>query len=126
MTSKCERLLLLRILHERFERAEVRGSHPNLVYVAKQVRRILVNAVRTGAFQFVLAIASGQQADTEGMSTARSKQIPNAVSHNNRSFDRHVQTVCRGDEEVGVRLRVLNLVPRDYRNLWRNAKSLER
>jgi hypothetical protein len=37
----------------------------------------LVNAICTGAFQFVLAIAAGQQADTEGMSAARGEFCDN-------------------------------------------------
>ena len=58
----------------------------------QQVRRVLVNAIRSRLYQFRLAIAAAAQADTEGLGSTGAQEIPNTVSDDD--------AVAEGDAEL--------------------------
>jgi hypothetical protein len=50
------------------------------VEVLQQVHRILIDAISTGPFEFVLPVPAGEKSDPERIGTPCCKQVPNTVS----------------------------------------------
>src|ERR1700716_2471934 len=78
--------------------------------MAQQVPGILVDAVGPRALESLLPIAAGQQSDPERASTTRGEQIPDAIADNHSTTNLGTKPISRREEQVGVRLRVLDLI----------------
>ena len=57
------------------------GSDPYFVEVPPQIGRVLINSVRAGSFEFILAVAAGKQPHCECAGPAGGENVPNAVAH---------------------------------------------
>ena len=79
----------------------------------QQICGVLINPASAGAYEFVLAEASGEQAYPECARTAGCKHIPDAIPYHACALDGLLQRLGRGQEEVGVRLAAFYLVARD-------------
>src|SRR6184192_1307289 len=86
----------------------------DFIEVLQQVTGILVDAVGARLLEFLATVAAGQQADAErGCSLCR-QQIPDAVAHDDRVDDIDTESFGGGQEEIGIRLRMRDVRPRDY------------
>jgi len=86
-----------------------------LVEMVQQIQRVLVDPVGAGPFQFVLAVAAGQHPDAQRPGPARRQQVPDAVADHDRIADRDAEPVGGGQEQVRVRLGVLDHVAGHHR-----------
>ena len=92
-------------------REALHAANAELIQMPQQVRRILVDPIRARALQFFLAVATGEQAHSQGASPPGGQQIPDTVPHDNRLVDGHAEPRRGGDEQVRVRLGVFHLLP---------------
>ena len=86
------------------------ASHANFVEVLQHVERILVDAIGSGAFQFVLAVSSGEKANSQRTRTPGSQQVPYTISYHNGIANVSTQQFRGGEKQVGIGFRVLNLI----------------
>jgi hypothetical protein len=78
--------------------------------VIQQVGGILIHPVRPGTLELVETIAAGQQSDPECLAAPGGQHVPDAVADHNGTADRDIQFLGGGDEQVRVRLRILDVV----------------
>jgi hypothetical protein len=69
--------------------------------MSEQIGRILIDAIRTGAIEFVFAVAAGKETDAQGAGATRGKQVPDAVAHDDRILDGNLQAGGRGKKRSG-------------------------
>src|SRR5579883_1294517 len=93
------------------------GPAPDLVDVPQQVRGVFVHAHGAGALELILAIAARQEAHSEPAGTARREHVPDAVAHDDGRLDVGAEPRGRGEEEIGIRLGMPDIIPGDHRNL---------
>lgn len=67
----------------------LRSPDPNLVQMAQQVGAVLIDPVRPGPFEFVLAIAARAQHHANRPGPPCGEQVPNTVPRHYRIADRH-------------------------------------
>src|SRR5260370_17658795 len=57
------------------------ASSPDFIDMPEQIRRILVDTISAAALQFVTAVSSGEEPDTERARSAGRQHVPDAVAH---------------------------------------------
>src|SRR5687767_11313647 len=85
--------------------------------MAKQVRRVLVDAVGTRSLELVGAVSPREQSHADCPSAASRKEIPDAVSDDDGVGYVHSRTLGGSEKQVGIGLGALNLVSSNHRNL---------
>ena len=90
---------------------------------SSRVGRIGIHAERAGAFEFVFAIAAGQQSDAERARALRGDHVPDAVAEHERLADVHAKTFGGGEEQIGIGLGVFDLIARHHRHLSGSTPS---
>src|SRR6266850_1290542 len=85
----------------------------HFVQMSQQIGRILVNAISARLFELILAIAAGEQANSERPGAARGQEIPDAVPDYNRIANIDVQTRRRREKQIRVGFGVTHLIPSD-------------
>jgi hypothetical protein len=95
------------------------SPHTDLVEMTKEIPRILVDAIRSRALEFFSTVPSREEADAECAGAARSQKIPHAIPDHDSVGNVHCNLFARGDEEVRIRLRMLDPVTRDHRRTRR-------
>src|SRR5256885_7392139 len=98
---------------------------PDLVEVVQEVRRILIDAIRAGALELFLTIATRQESHAERAGAARREQVPHTVPDHHRLVDRYTQALGAREEQVGVGLGVLHLVAGHDRHAGGDAEHVE-
>ena len=68
---------------------------PTSSMMSQQVGGILIDAIGAGAFQLLLAIAAGEQANAERAGAARGQHVPDAVADDRGRFDRRRRAARR-------------------------------
>jgi len=101
-------------------------SDPHFVQVTQEVSRIGVDAVRARPLQLVLAVASGHEPDAEGAGPPRREEIPDAVAHHDGLLNGAAEHIGGGYEQIGIRLRVRDQVPRDDGSIGRHPETANR
>ncbi len=99
--------------------------HTDFVKMTQEVSRVLVDAVGTGAFQFLLPVASRQEADSNRPCPAGGEHVPDAVPHHDAPVNRYVEMLRRGDEHIRIRFGVADLVPRHNRDTCVECEEFE-
>src|SRR5882672_11764022 len=59
-------------------------AHPDFIHVLQQIKWVLINAVSSGPFEFVLPVTAGKKTDAKCSCALCSQQIPNTVPHHHR------------------------------------------
>jgi hypothetical protein len=103
-----------------------RESQADFIEMAQKVSRILVDTVGAGPFEFLTAVASRQQADSERPGPSGSQHVPDTVTDDETVVDWHVEALSRSDKEVRIRLGMSDLVAGDDRHAWAEFQELER
>src|SRR5688572_10385722 len=103
-----------------------RESLVDFIEMAQQVGRILVDTVGAGPFEFLTAVASGQQADSKPPGSSGSQHIPDTVADDDGVVNWHVETLSRSEKEVRVRLGMSDLVTGNDRHVRVQLQELER
>ena len=70
----------------------------HLVDMSQQVGRIVVDAERAGAFQFVLAVAAGEQAYAQSASALGRQHVPDTVPDDQGVVNVHAKSLGGGKE----------------------------
>src|SRR5437879_1770113 len=104
----------------------VQGAKTDLVEVPKQIRGIVVDAVRPRGLEFVTAVAAREQPHAERPRAARRQQIPDAVPHHDAALRRHAEAARRKQEEVRIGLGARDVVSSDHRRALGHAQRAER
>src|SRR2546426_12710364 len=91
--------------------------------MAQQIGRILVDAVGPGALQFFLSVASRQETDAKRPGPAGGQHIPDAVTDDDAPIDRYAEPLGSGQEHVGVRLGMTDLVRSEERRVGKECRS---
>jgi hypothetical protein len=91
------------------------AAHTDLVEMTKEIARVLIDAIRSRAFEFFPAVPAREEADAECTGAARGQKIPHAIPDHDSVGNIDCKLLARGDEEVRIRLRMLDLVSRDHR-----------
>src|SRR4051794_21817050 len=92
----------------------------------EQAGRVLVDAVRAGAFQLLLAVAAGEYSDTDGARTASCEEVPHAVTDDDRIVNRDAELFGGGEKQVGIGLGVADLIARNDDQIVAHAEHFER
>lgn len=93
----------------------IRTPDADLVEMAQEIAGVGVDPVGTGAAQLVVAIAAGEQSDSEGTGALRGKQVPDRIADHHAVGDVDAELVSGGDEEVGVRFGMPDQIAGDDR-----------
>ena len=103
----------------------VHNSDANFIEVGQQVGRVQIDAIGANLLQFFLPISPRKQSDSQAAGSARGQQVPNAISDNHRSRNRHVQSLRRSKKQIWVWLCALDFLPCDDRNLRPYSQFLQ-
>jgi len=90
-------------------------STADLVDVLQHFGRVFIDAERARLLQLLDPVAAAHQADAERTAAHRGEHVPDAVADHHGVLDRRTQPLGGGQEQVGIRLGVFHLVPRDDR-----------
>src|SRR5229473_447490 len=91
----------------------------------QEIRGILVDAIRPRLLQLVFPVAAREQPDAERVGAPRGEQVPLAVAHHDRLFDRDAEPPGRRQEQVGIGLGVLHLIARHHRHAGGDTERIE-
>src|SRR5437879_9732375 len=78
-----------------------------------------------GLLQFLLPVSAGQYADSQCPGAASGEHITDAVTDDHALVDRYAEPLGSGQEHVGVRLGMTDLVPCDDRHIGVEFQQLE-
>src|SRR5262245_65985594 len=82
----------------------------DFVDMVEQIRRVLIDTVRTGALELILAVAARQETNAQGAGALSGQHVPDAVADHGRAPDWNTQPIGSGEEQVRIRLGELHLV----------------
>ena len=69
--------------------------------MTQQVGGLLVDAVRAGTLELLLAVPARQKPDAQGARSPRREQVPHAVADDDRATDVDAEPLGRRQERVG-------------------------
>jgi hypothetical protein len=95
------------------------SPHTDLVEMTKEIPRVLIDAIGSRALEFFPAVPAREEADAKCAGAARSQKIPHAIPDHDCVGNVHGKLFARGDEEVRIRLRMLDLISRDHQRTRR-------
>ena len=95
------------------------AAHTDLVEMTKEIARVLIDAICSRALEFFPAVPAREEADAKCAGAARSQKIPYAIPDHDSVGNVHCKLFARGDKQVRIRLRMLDLVSRDHRRVHR-------
>ena len=84
--------------------------------MSEEVGGILIDSVRTGARQLVVAIATREQPHAQRARPSCGQQVPHAVPDDDGSLDWYAELLGGREEQVGIGLGMAHLVPGDDRD----------
>ena len=76
----------------------------------EEITRILIDTVGACTFEFILAIATREQADAQGLGTPSSEEVSYTVTHHDGGMNIGSEAVRGSEKQIGIRLRVHSLV----------------
>jgi hypothetical protein len=95
------------------------GSHADLVEMAEEIARVVVDPVRSSALEFLPAVTAREETHAKCAGAARSQKVPNAVPDNNRVGHINTESIAGSNKKVRIGLGMLDLVARDHRHMCR-------
>src|SRR5262245_11878846 len=93
--------------------------------MAQEIGGVVINTIGSGAFEFILAITTRKQTNSQGPRATCREHVPNAVSYDNRALQLHSQLSCRRHKQVGIWFRVLHLISRDDHYVRADTEKLK-
>jgi len=93
--------------------------------VLHEITGILIDTVGACAFEFILAIATGEQGDAQGVGRPRSEQVPYTVNHHDGGMNIGWEAVGSSEKQIGIGLGVLYFVSGNCRGTWSSVKQTQ-
>src|SRR4051812_5749371 len=93
----------------------LRRADAELVEVLEHRSWIGEHAICARALELLFAVPARQQAYAERARVLRGEHVPDAVADDGRALEIDADAISRGDEQIRIGLRVLDLVARDNR-----------
>ena len=98
------------------------SASADFVKVVEQVCRIFVNPIGSCALQFLHAVATRQESDSQRTGALRGQHVPHAVADYGRLLDGDAETRGGCQKQIRIGFRVIHEVARDdWHAIERNA-----
>src|SRR5579863_10676050 len=94
--------------------------------MVQEIKGIFVGSISSRLFQFVLPVTAGSQAYPQSTRPTRGKKVPYAVTDHNAVKDGNTQPLCRRQEQIGIRFRMLHLITSYHRHSSADLERLKR
>jgi hypothetical protein len=97
-----------------------------LIQRSEQICGIAVDAECAGLAEFVFAVASAQEPDTEDPRTTRSQKIPHGIANDVTFSGRQIQPPLALEKQIGLGFRAQDISSFHDNSLCADAEGLER